>query len=303
MAMKSLRHDTKVRHAHDNTVNYSKKIPMDNEISNNHHQDRYIASHIGFNLSIRIAILLIYTGSSLPQWFDSFLLTASSSSTLVDWFIFVSDAPLRHLPKNIKMIRMTISELSSRINMIPFVNKSDLNPNNYIELILQTSSRNEMNHNHIIDIEKLLEGFPYVLVEFKPCLGYLFHDYISSYSHWAYADIDQLFGRFDSLISIDILEKYDIYTTSFGDSYRLYMRGQLTIHKNNHYINTLWKDCPYFIDLYQRLDSYRSSNYRSWSFESAEACYSRVVADKNDLKILITATQISDAFSAPLGLI
>lgn len=35
---------------------------------------------------------------------------------------------------------------------------------------------------------------PYYLVEFKPALGWLFREYLKNYSHWAFGDLDVLFG-------------------------------------------------------------------------------------------------------------
>lgn len=35
---------------------------------------------------------------------------------------------------------------------------------------------------------------PYFIVEFKPALGWLFREYLTDYSHWAFGDLDVVFG-------------------------------------------------------------------------------------------------------------
>lgn len=41
---------------------------------------------------------------------------------------------------------------------------------------------------------------------------------------------------------------------SFGDQYRAYLRGQLTIHKNNIAVNRIWAGCDHLIHYTQRLE-------------------------------------------------
>ena len=64
---------------------------------------------------IRVACLIPYIGSALPSWFDTFVSTAYSSADLFDFLIFVTKAPLRNVPSNVKMIHMEESELYRRI--------------------------------------------------------------------------------------------------------------------------------------------------------------------------------------------
>ena len=64
---------------------------------------------------IRVACLIPYIGSALPSWFDTFVSTAYSSADLFDFLIFVTKAPIRHVPPNVKMIHMDESELHRRI--------------------------------------------------------------------------------------------------------------------------------------------------------------------------------------------
>ena len=208
----------------------------------------------------RVACLIPYIGSSLPPWFDAFAFTAQSSASLFDYFIFVTEVPDRELPPNVKMIRMLSTNLHERIAKIDNRKSS-------------TKNFNET----VLSVKSLIERFPYVLVEFKPCFGYIFADYIYSYSHWAIADLDVLLGETHKMINPAVLNQYDIYTSSFGDNFRFYMRGQLTIHKNNDYVNNLWRGCSHLSNLSDRLLSFSNSGMRQWNFQSAEGCYSAVV--------------------------
>ena len=41
---------------------------------------------------------------------------------------------------------------------------------------------------------------------------------------------------------------------SFGDQYRAYLRGQLTIHKNEFKVNRVWRGCSHLINYSDRLE-------------------------------------------------
>jgi hypothetical protein len=154
------------------------------------------------------------------------------------------------------------------------------------------------NNNNTKSLQILVETWPYALAEFKPTFGTIFEDYLQNYSHWAYADIDLLYGRLNVIIPVSILNKYDIYTSSFGDTFRLYLRGQLTIHKNIEIVNNVWKKCRPLTHFKDRLDIYEKTRYKHWPFQSAEGCYSKAVYDSN-LSVYYASSQLSDAYRAP----
>ena len=117
----------------------------------------------------RVAVLVPYIGHSLPSWFDTFALTAQASSDLFDWLIFITEVPTREMPSNVILIKITLDDFYSKFSLI----ENDIP---------------EKNHMSMKEgIRVLIEKQPYTLVEFKPCLGVLFGEYIESYSHWAYA--------------------------------------------------------------------------------------------------------------------
>jgi hypothetical protein len=75
--------------------------------------DAHQGSHITRVHGTRVAIIVVYVGSSLPAWFDSFAQTAAISDDMFDWFLFVTKVPPRRTPRNLKMIKLTEDELFS----------------------------------------------------------------------------------------------------------------------------------------------------------------------------------------------
>lgn len=58
---------------------------------------------------------------------------------------------------------------------------------------------------------------PYFIVEFKPALGWLFREYLVEYSHWAFGDLDVLFGDMRrGWLEPDELRNFDIITFRCG---------------------------------------------------------------------------------------
>ena len=231
----------------------------------------------------RIAVLLPYIGKSLPAWFDLFAFTAHSSASLIDWFIFITEAPTREVPSNVHMIRLSRKDMFQRFARLD---------EDYTNTTIGRTTL-ESYFQYIIDVH------PYILVEIKPALGYLFADYVKGYSHWAYADLDLLMGRAQLHLTPDVLTKYDITTLAFGDNNRLYMRGQFTLHKNNERVRNLWKKCRYLSHVGERMEAFFVQK-QHWDFQSAEGCYSKVVADEVNLSVLYLPVQFSDAFPGSL---
>jgi len=146
-------------------------------------------------------------------------------------------------------------------------------------------------------LQVLVTKMPYALIEIKPALGTIFADYLRTYSHWAIADLDILVGRMHRLLTPDVL-RHDIYSASFGDSYRFYLRGQLTVHRNDPHVNTLWKRCHHLSRLRERLQAFADVGHEKWALQSAEGCYSKAVVDSN-ATVLVSPAQLSDAYEAP----
>ena len=232
-----------------------------------------------------VAIIILYLGSQLPVWFDAFVFSTRSSLNLIDWYIFVTDDFVRIVPSNIKIIKLTRENVFIRV-------KRHVN----IPPKLYSYGKFEDLMNFQIN------NASFSILEFKPMYADLFQDYISNYSHWGYADLDILSGRIETLVNEKILQNYDVYSISFGDTYRMYLRGQLTILKNNQYINSLWKECEHLYNFGQRLLKISSdAKLSKWKLQSAEGCFSKVVIDNNNVSVYIASGQFSDAYRGDLN--
>jgi hypothetical protein len=239
-------------------------------------------------------VFVPYTGKALPPWFGTFLFYTQFGSTVVDWYIFVTNEALSDLttPSNVHVIYMSLSELSSRL--------LGIDPEYSI-------SNAEDKQRWVQKFAACVQQYPYLIVEFKPCLGFVFQDFLTAgtYSHWGYADVDVLFGRSSNFLTPLVLNTFDIYTSSFGDTPRMYLRGQFAVFRVNEKTLNLWRKCTYFEKLTTRIaDALRrrpEGGARGWRFESAEGCISRAAfIGLTNLTTFIASSQISDAFRAPL---
>ncbi len=243
--------------------------------------------------STRVAMLSLYLSDALPPWFDTFAYTARTSADLFDWIIVVPDhIPLRPVPANVKMIRISPSILYQRIASL---DSENIGPRAAPDGYRKVQPREGV----ISAIHDLLSKYPYATAELKPALGFMFGDVLRDYryTHWGYADMDQLVGRLDKVFDSETLNAHDVITSSFGDNYRLYMRGQLTIHKNSHRVNNLWRQCRHLREYNARLREFVARGGMAWHFHSAEGVYSKVVVGAPEVSLLVTSNQISDAMS------
>jgi hypothetical protein len=258
-------------------------------------QYRYNAIHevtTGRNRSQskNVGIVIVYSGVSWPNWFPLFLITAQSSQRLYDWLFILpieNSPPPIDVPNNVRIFKLPMHDLVERL--ISIDNGYVRHPSN--------REQQDMKGRVINIISGLISSSPYMLVEFKPCFGYIFYDILSQYARWAYADIDMLIGRMDKLIDVDALNKYDIVGVSFGDPYIFYLRGQLVIHRNRPDINLLWRKCDHFTSIYNRSIAYEDMGSLKWSFVSVEGCYSYAVLRQSNVSVFISTSQLSDAFS------
>ena len=231
----------------------------------------------------RIVILLPFVGQSsefnkftAPAYLPLFCAGAAGAAEVADFFIFhngvLDSSSVWDCPNNVKYIDLESTENFARHLVRVLDRKKDA------ELALD--SREQL----VQLIAKHLFVYPYCLVEFKPALGHIFADYIGGYSHWGYSDLDMLYGDLGRWITPDELKDFDIVTYSFGDQHRLYLRGQLTFHKNTPKATQLWRHCEYLSNLDTRLANVinRKNKYR---FESAEGCYSAAILQHDDIRV------------------
>ena len=190
-----------------------------------------------------MAIIIPFVGDYLPNYFDLFQLSASGSNQLADFLIFHTDVENIH-----------IHAASAPPNVI-FINIQTTH--NLARLHTRIADQSELSATQLTDLEnQIADGFhrrPYTLCQYKPAYGHIFHDYIKKYSHWAYSDLDMVFGDLPRWVTKEELTNFDIVTYSHGDQDRAYLRGQFTFHKNDPTsINQIWRGCDYLSNRHKR---------------------------------------------------
>ena len=107
----------------------------------------------------KVAVLIPYTGSALPSWFRSFMFTAQLSSDIFDWYIFVTEPKVIATPSNVHIVYISESDFFSRI----------------IRMDPKATIDGNVSLNFWRDkFAETVKIFSYLLVEFKPCLGFIF---------------------------------------------------------------------------------------------------------------------------------
>ncbi|CAM9638855.1 unnamed protein product, partial [Phaeothamnion confervicola] len=222
-------------------------------------------------------MLVPFVGPSLPAYFDTFAALAATNVGLVDWIIFCTpELAARSMPPNFITVPLSHAEMALML--------SGIVDDPMAEGALPPSGVSNTRKAVARWMEKLLSKEPYFMVEFKPALGWLFRDQLAHYSHWGYGDLDILFGDLGAgWFEREELDSFDLFTYSFGDQNRAYLRGQLTVHRNEHHINNVWRKCPHLTSYDKRVEAWGKGERFSW--QSAEGCYSRAVASDRSLNI------------------
>ena len=108
--------------------------------------------------SLRVAVLIPYFGLTLPPWFNSFMFTAQLSSDYLDWYIFTTTFINISTPNNIKLVTINETLIVNRI--------IQMDPN----FFFQVENQEKWKETFL----NLLHLYPYLLVEYKPTLGWIF---------------------------------------------------------------------------------------------------------------------------------
>ena len=178
----------------------------------------------------RIAVLHVWSSSErmAPPFFQYWAASAVANDAIADFFIFVPDE------ETALVLRDLLPPLSSNHNIkVKIV--GDL-----LDL-----------YNMRIGADLLQEsGFVVsssTLASLKPLLGHVFAEYTEGYSHWAWADMDMIYGNLLRFLSKPLTEGYYSISMSAVDyhskdsrweshlcsRYATAMAGQLTIFKNS----------------------------------------------------------------------
>ena len=123
--------------------------------------------------------------------------------------------------------------------------------------------------------------------DFKPCIGHVFETYLSSYSHWAFGDVDVVYGDLRRFLTPKILE-HDIITFRTDDlcasMTKTLFAGQLTIFANNAWGRLLYRSAP----LWERV-----ANAERYMFFDERAMAAHALRQGSD-RIAMVINQLSD---------
>lgn len=236
----------------------------------------------------RIAMVIPWVGT-LPLWSSYFFSSAAAASPLVDFLVFHEG-----------------QKQLQPIDAPPNVIFTDLGPGGLAQLFgmslgeaLDLPIRNT---TIVIKAMRLMfEKWPRLIAEYKPTFGSVFASYLTSYTHWGYCDLDMVIGNLPLFIEPAELDSYDVVSYSFGDQEALYLRGQWTMHRNRHHVNTMWKGCLHLghglqkelllkVAWVRRMEARGLQNYPK-RFQSAEGCYSQRAVATRGIRIRVAHKQ------------
>ena len=286
----------------------------------------YLGPHAAkdnLNVKPTVAILVFVMDKTIPTWFDTVMYASKSSSRncVFHWYFIAPYLPELPSSSNIHWVKISSHDLylalitatqnqhavfnntakssksSSMTRAVPQMRLSKAHAQTSNHSTPNLHDRDEVLEKLVANMEILIHTHPEYIVEFAPCLGTLFYADIESYSHWGFAEAAQLYGDVESLISADLLKEYDVFSTSIGDNFRLHLRRQFVLHKNNHFINNIWRSCSHFSQLTTRLSDYSATGQHAWAAFSPEWCYSKAVLDHSELKVYISSLMLDHSFS------
>ena len=92
-----------------------------------------------------------------------------------------------------------------------------------------------------------LELNPDKIKDFKPAVGHVFEHFLRPYSHWAFGDVDVVYGDLSRFLTPQLLA-HDIITFRTDDlcasMTKTLFAGQLTVFANNPWCRTLYREAP-----------------------------------------------------------
>lgn len=155
----------------------------------------------------------------------------------------------------------------------------------------------------------LFKEHPRLLAEYKPAFGAIFEKQLIAYSHWGYADVDQLWGDLPRHVDVAELRDFDVFSWSFGDQAAFYLRGQWTVHAARPELARIWTACAHLgAGLLNEVLAKVHSEARRTAlvanrtnggkgapgrrFISAEGCYSKAMAAVPGIRLAISTKQL-----------
>lgn len=147
----------------------------------------------------RIALILPYFGK-FPNYFRFFLESIRRNPT-IDLLLFTDNEFNSDYPGNVHIYDMSFEQFKAKLQ-----------------------ARFDFPLTHLQS--------PYCLCDFKPAYGYCLQEYLDGYDFWGHCDCDLIFGDIRSILTDNILSRYD----------RILTRGHLTLYRNDFSTNMAFMD-------------------------------------------------------------
>lgn len=251
---------------------------------------------------LKLALVLTLAGSSkLANFFEWSCRSIAASTGLVDMLVFhENNQRLLNVScaSNVKLINLGDRGLSRSI----------------AQLIIANDSMSDVRREVTMMLGEVIAHSPRYLVEIKPMVGTLFQSHLSGYSHWSCTDPDIIWGNLTEWIHRDDLAEYDLLSFAKNwDAGRLFLRGQMTWHRNDEWVNSLWRGLKYFhqTDFATRIGTaYRmllsqtaTDAVFKKAFQTAEGWYSKLVFLNPQVTVKIVGRGFDDFFREPVMLL
>ena len=163
----------------------------------------------------RIAVLLPLSGESPPPYLSAFCWGTRAASSVADFYIIHTG------------ILQNVTDCSENVFMVDYQSTKGL-AQHLVKVVDDVKDEElKIPRDRLIEvISRQIHDIPYALVEWKMALGYVFQDILERdgnkprYSHWAYSDLDIVFGDLQRWITVDEWD-FHIVTYGFRDLHRL----------------------------------------------------------------------------------
>ena len=121
--------------------------------------------------------------------------------------------------------------------------------------------------------------------DFKPAIGHVFEEHLKAYSHWAFGDVDVVYGDLSRFLTPHVLQ-HDIITFRTDDlcasMTKTVFAGQLTIFANNQWGRMLYREAPSWTKV-SSSEKYMFFDERSMPAYALRAAPTRVAMVLNQL--------------------
>jgi len=157
-----------------------------------------------------VCLVIVWYGE-WPNWFRYFLRSCARNHRF-HWLIFTENAPPENCPENVRVIEL---------------------PRLHFEKMV--GDRLGCDYRF---------SYGYKLCDLKPVYGHIFEEWLAPYRFWGYCDVDVIFGDLSRFLTLELLERSDVVTSS-----KRILVGHFTILRNTSTLRLLYQQVPDFVNM------------------------------------------------------